>query len=449
MMDLGHRAINYFHSKGINQTVTLSVPAIAFLVIFGTFAPELLAGLVVYIAFFFPLWGPVFFATAWWWFWVRYVRSRWLAAQKYVLLEIKIPPDVEKTPKAMEVVFNNFNVRLGATTFVTRWWHGGVGAQWTFELYSYEGTLHFYLRAPAPLKDYAEAQIYAQYPDVEIAEVPDYTSGLYPLANMQIWGVEYLLAKNDAYPIKTYIDYGLEDPDMEKYGSKVADPLAGVFERFADMGPGEQLMMQIIFRRAQTGRTTPWLWFPAGKTKWKEDAKDEIKKIYAEAKLDYENIVTGDVEKGFAQLKPGELEQVKALERSIDKLGFEVGIRLVYIGKPGAFRGHIASPEFSQMWRHFSSDHLNNLGPSGRYWYEGLDYKWEEFFGIRPQRYRFKLLDAYKRRMIFEPPYEHYRSVMTSEELATIYHFPGKHIDVPGIARIPSRRGTAPPNLPR
>jgi hypothetical protein len=121
----------------------------------------------------------------------------------------------------------------------------------------------------------------------------------------------------------------------------------------------------------------------------------------------------------------------------------------MYLGKPGAFRGHIASPEFSQMWRHFSSDHLNNLGSSGRYWHEGLDYPWEEIFGIRPHLYRSKLLDAYKRRQIFEVPHEHYRMVMTTEELATIYHFPSKDITVPGIARIPSRKAAAPSNLPR
>ncbi|MCX6765152.1 MAG: hypothetical protein NT148_01280 [Candidatus Nealsonbacteria bacterium] len=39
--------------------------------------------------------------------------------------------------------------------------------------------------------------------------------------------------------------------------------------------------------------------------------------------------------------------------------------------------------------------------------------------------------------------------VMTTEELATIYHFPGKSsASAPALERIESKRGEAPPGLP-
>ena len=38
--------------------------------------------------------------------------------------------------------------------------------------------------------------------------------------------------------------------------------------------------------------------------------------------------------------------------------------------------------------------------------------------------------------------------VMTTEELATMFHLPGKVAVTPTLGRIPSTRGEAPPNLP-
>ncbi len=37
---------------------------------------------------------------------------------------------------------------------------------------------------------------------------------------------------------------------------------------------------------------------------------------------------------------------------------------------------------------------------------------------------------------------------MTTEELATIFHIPGKVASTPTLARIPSKRSEAPANLP-
>jgi hypothetical protein len=57
-------------------------------------------------------------------------------------------------------------------------------------------------------------------------------------------------------------------------------------------------------------------------------------------------------------------------------------------------------------------------------------------------------LDEYKRRVLSPQSTSYGPSVMTTEELATIYHFPGKVATTPTLGRIPSKRAEAPANLP-
>ena len=59
--------------------------------------------------------------------------------------------------------------------------------------------------------------MYSQYPGVEIYEVDDYTKPFYYDPNkVSLWAAEFGLTEADPYPIKTYIDYGLDkDPKEE------------------------------------------------------------------------------------------------------------------------------------------------------------------------------------------------------------------------------------------
>ena len=59
-----------------------------------------------------------------------------------------------------------------------------------------------------------------------------------------------------------------------------------------------------------------------------------------------------------------------------------------------------------------------------------------------------KIFDAYVRRSYFYAPYKAKPFVLNSEELATIYHFPGGVAETPTFTRIESRKGEPPANLP-
>jgi hypothetical protein len=58
------------------------------------------------------------------------------------------------------------------------------------------------------------------------------------------------------------------------------------------------------------------------------------------------------------------------------------------------------------------------------------------------------LLDAYKRRAYFFPPFKSPHMVLNTEELATLYHFPGGVSVTPAFSRIGSKKSDAPSNLP-
>ena len=57
-------------------------------------------------------------------------------------------------------------------------------------------------------------------------------------------------------------------------------------------------------------------------------------------------------------------------------------------------------------------------------------------------------ITAYRRRGYFHAPYYSKPLILNTEELATVYHFPGSVAGTPTIERIPSKRAEAPSNLP-
>ena len=70
--------------------------------------------------------------------------------------------------------------------------------------------------------------------------------------------------------------------------------------------------------------------------------------------------------------------------------------------------------------------------------------------GIFEPRYAKQMLDAYRTRSFFYLPFRNWKVkplILTVEELATMYHFPGKVVTTPTFGRIPSKKVEAPANL--
>jgi len=437
----------------IKKTEYIGIPY--WIVALGIFIALLLFGALFYTSFvtvillwlfiFSPFLVPIILFEMWWSAWMKYIRAKFIASQTPILLEIKIPRQILKTPKAMELVFAGLNVGPGETTFISRNWKGKVRPWWSLELVSIEGKVHFYIWIWAQYRGFVESQFYAQYPDIEINEVEDYSDGVhYDKRVNTVWGMEYKLSKPDAYPIKTYIDFEL-DKETKK-AEQIIDPISGVLEKLSSIGPGEQFWVQILVRQNKGAPVAGS--FLSKPISWKDEAKAEIEEIYKKAKPQEIDLATGDVTEGnYPLLKPAEVNTIKALERSIEKPGFDVGMRAVYITTPETHNGAIIATNIVNLWNTLNSGTLNSFVP-GSSWHVSLDYPWQDFMNIRKDGFSRNVLDAYHRRSLFHPPYNHPRFVLTTEELATMYHFPTEETKAPGIERIPSIKGEAPTNLP-
>jgi len=93
---------------------------------------------------------------------------------------------------------------------------------------------------------------------------------------------------------------------------------------------------------------------------------------------------------------------------------------------------------------------LNGFAPQNG---TAFDYPWQDFTGAKLMKKKEKMMFLYRNRSFFYPEfypggYEYTPFVMTTEELATIYHFPGDVSRTPTLSRITAKRAEPPANLP-
>jgi hypothetical protein len=383
--------------------------------------------------------------------WVRYKQLEYISGLKSFLFEIKIPKDIQKSPLAMEIIFGAMQAS-GAATYTEAYLLGKVRGWFSLELASIEGQIHFYIWSSEPkFKKILEAQIYAQYPTVEIYEVPpekDYVRQFVfdPLKNM-VWGLQFKLNKKDVYPIKTYVDYAMDKDQKDEYR---IDPMTAVLEYLGSAGKGQQIWLQILIKmHKEEGLKEHRL---KEKPMWYDEADAEIKDIKKKATPE----TKGDFP-GFPNMTKGQTETIAAIERSKDKMAFYTMIRGMYLSEKDKFNPAYISGYIGAM-RQYNSVNLNGIRMSK--WTDVSDnYKdWSTLFPFlkgfiarKKIQLTHEMFDAYRLRSFFYPPYQHYRQdpfILNTEELATIYHFPGNVSATPALTKIASKKSEPPTNLP-
>jgi len=380
-----------------------------------------------------------------WEVWVKYVRAEFIYKEKVVLLGIRLPKETFKSPAAMELFLTTLHQTGGEGSWYDKFWLGKMRPWFSLEMVSLEGQVHFFIWTRASFKNFIETSLYAQFPGIEVNEVDDYTKSVHFEGDkMVIWGAELTSTKPDFYPIKTYIDYGLDKDPKEEF--KV-DPLAPLLEFLGAIGVNQQAWIQIIVRAHKAEhKKAGHFWKTTDK--WKDEAAAEINKILNRDPKTKVAMAVDDSGSGQRIIvTPGEQDLVKAIERSLSKQAYDVGIRLMYIAAKESFAS-TNIPGMLGSFKQFNTEHMNGFKPRGDQWSPKFSYPWQDFKNIRQNKMRAELLNVYKRRAFFFDPYHGNPMVLNSEELATIFHFPGQVAATPTLGRVGSKKGQAPANLP-
>jgi len=388
-----------------------------------------------------PVWLPLILLRFLISTWITYKRREWLKKTGSILLEIRIPKNTDKSPAAMEMVIEGiWEDVIGTLTDV--YLEGAVRDVFSLEIVSLGGEVKFFIWSFPKWKSIIESRIYTHYPGAEVVEVEDYAvKVIFNPETMNLWGITTRLVKPDAYPIKTYIDFGLDKTGKEQ--EEIVDPLAPVLEYLGTLKPGENAWIQILIQGHRKEGFQDVRLF--SKPDWREGIKKEIKKIIEE-----EPVIKPEKGKpaSLFNITETQSETIKAIERNSAKLAFDSMLRVVYVASKEIYVRTRGVGIIGSM-RQFGSKTLNGIRPHR--FIPGIVYPWDDFLDIRRRYKQRTLLEAYKRRSVFNVPYRHIFGkpyVLTTEELATLFHFPGATATTPTLTRVPSKKAEAPSNLP-
>jgi len=435
-----------------------------------------------------------FILSLWWiwipWFlfvlardlWFKYIHDKAARKKEWVLLEIIPPRDIKKTPRAMEQFFAGLHGVQGWGNWKDINIDGIVPDYFSLEITSEEGEIHFFVRTIKKFRDLVESNIYAQYPEAEIFEVNDYVNSVpddIPNKEYDLWGTEFILLKEDAYPIRTYLDFE-KDVVMEE---QRIDPMASLLEVMTNIKEGERIWIQTLAR-------------PVGDT-WKKDGQKIINKLLGREEEKKQGIIIKEIigwldafksvashlitdspsdaemkdeskrEKLLENMTKGEREVVDAIEKNLSKIGFEVIIRYVYLCRAEDYRGGAMKRAINGCYKQFNTQNLNGFKYNGAI-SPGIDYK-IQMKRIRDIYRKKRVFNDYKKRdfvhhsgfYTFMRPlfFEHWpilnwffiRSkpfVLNIEELATVFHFPSESIKTPLTPKVEAKKSEPPRGLP-
>lgn len=395
------------------------------------------------------------------------VRELWLdwrqavgrKGKKYVLLAIDVPKNTEQTVKAVENMFAYLAGAHSSASFLEKWWEGKVQDPLSFELISIDGHIQYLIRSTTKMRDLVEAAVYSQYPDAEITEVEDYTHHVpshFPNETHDAFAFELTNVKDDAYPLKTFIDF------EDKLSGEFKDPLAALLESLSRMLPGEQAWYQIVVTPIEQKEFAAHCLHLIHKlTGQHVEPKPRLVDKALDLPLNTLNMAANIVmgtEGGDAHhkddknvlnsrmwnLTPGERKVVEGVERKMSKIAFKTKIRFMYIARRDVFnKSHIAY-SFVGAIKQYNTNDSQALKPESKH--GGVSSALVFFRDKRNDIRKNHLMHAYHGRSNWAGLHSFY---LCTEELASLWHLPvSLHVKAPQVKKTESKKSEPPINLP-
>lgn len=336
-------------------------------------------------------------------------KSKLVGSTDNVLLMLEIPRENDKKELSAEQMFASLHGILRSKKELNK--EGKLQDQISFEFASIGQQIKFYIYCPAHLQNFVEGQVYAQYPTVQIKNVDEpYTSS--DMTNKIVYASEVALQDNDVLPIKTF-------PSFE------VDPLAGVTATLAKLEEHEDMWVQIIARPVDD------VWHKKS-IKYVEKLKKSGGKSGGSAASGYLASTVGALttvpDEAAAKKAAGDLgerdkSRVTAIEEKSKKLGYQVKMRVVYIGQDKE-TARLRMQAMIGTFKQFNSTNLNG-------------------FKEIPIKNDSEALEQYKARYFTDKGY-----ILNIEELASVYHLPHTTVETPSIVWATSKTSEPPSNLP-
>jgi hypothetical protein len=382
--------------------------------------------------------------------WMDKVQIAFLCSIEYALLEIIPPRDIERSPKPMESFFAGLTGVLKTFNAKEEYIKGMLTYKFGLELVSDGGATHIYIRTPKIFRNLVEANLYAQYPTVEIMEVPDFVLDvpkIIPNKDWDLWGTDLQFVKPDPFPIKTYKKF------EETVTGTMIDPMSAIIEVMGKVGPNQKIWFQYVIYPEKDS------WFNTGLALVQELAgrSKKSKGIFSNVLHDIMDVIS-NLSKGlwgeeftFAtteekkdesplefRLTPGEKDTLKALEENVGKPVFKVKMRFIYLGLKEYFDKSTTS-SFIGAIKQFNDNNLNGFKPHD-------ETKTYANYFLAEQRIKYRKRRIFKRFIERDPT--GLKLIMSTEELATVFHLPDMSVMAPHITRVDAKKGGAPTNLP-
>ncbi len=368
---------------------------------------------------------------------------------KKSLLRLTVPKMNERGPMAFEQILASLHGLLSKNAKKT-----GEEAV-SFEIVRVGGKIYFYVVVPSHLKTLIKSQFYAQYPEVEIAEVPEYfTKKLFDQKKVLVATIRP--AEPTVFPFKRYPQF--EDRASQKFEDPIG-PISAALSHLnskhdsailqfvvTPVPPKWNAIAQKTLRRFFGGVPWGWDWFrnlyqwarlsPDKNTRmqrfpiwgtilfllgWKKLSDTQAQKMGQsgddEPDLDREAQTSGrhDRETVFS-----------ASYDKLSRLQFGVNIRAVYVySDQTELQAESKIREVAGTFQQFSLPQMNHFGVSTI----DRDINSSTFKNV-----------------FFRRPNKPF--MLSQEELATMYHLPTETVTTPSIQWVESAKLEPPVDIP-
>ena len=359
------------------------------------------------------------------------LQRAWGRKIEWVYLSISIPEMPVPTIMAAEQIFSQIHSLRKRYTWHEMWIHGIYDAEFSFEIVSLGGVIRFMIRTSRNYAEGVKTAVFAQYPNAEIKETDDYMKAFArhynpEQADYDFYGTELMLAKMEAYPIKTFQMFEHRAAEI------IMDPLAALFEVMANLDPDEMVAIQIPCQPDSDA--------------WKEHAREEVKKLKGEPK--------GVVEERqplsmMVHLAESEKNVINLMLTKLSKLSFKAKVRILYVAPKDKIKVTQRVPAILGAFAQFNASDLNSF-QQNTFTYTYMDARFSNKYEesrIRRRvlwRKRIFLLNFIRRWSMDGGGRYH----LSTEELATLFHFPLETVRTTTMEKTEAKKAEAPINLP-